>query len=65
MHLLTYVVVVGIMVAINALIGGRWWSFWIAAAWGGFLVLRFVVAAIIWRTLGRRWSGARGWRGRP
>jgi hypothetical protein len=63
LHLLTYVVVVGILIAVNALIGGRSWSLWIAAVWGGFLLLRFVVATIIWRMLGPRWSKGEKWRG--
>ncbi len=59
LHLLTYVVVVGILVAINFAIGGRWWSLGIAAVWGGFLVLRFAVSAFLWRRWGPRRPMAR------
>jgi hypothetical protein len=47
LHLLTFVVVISILVVINAFTGGRWWSLWIAAVWGGFLLLRFLVGIAI------------------
>ncbi len=51
-HLITYVIVMAVLVGINALMGGRWWSLWIAGVWGGFLLLRFVVGALVWQMLG-------------
>ncbi len=33
-HLLIYVVVVGLLVAINVYSGGAWWAHWVVLGWG-------------------------------
>ncbi len=40
-HLLTYIVVMGVLAAANIVIGGGWWSFWPMCAWGIGLALHF------------------------
>ena len=40
-HLLAYCVVMGILVGINILVGGGWWSFWPMCAWGLVFAFHF------------------------
>jgi len=50
-HLLTYVVVVGVLAVVDWLTGGGWWVGWVAGIWGAFLLLDFVrdfVGPLIW-----------------
>jgi peptidoglycan biosynthesis protein MviN/MurJ (putative lipid II flippase) len=63
LHLITYAIVVAILIGVNAVLGGPWWSLGIAAIWGGFLVLRFVVMAIVWRAMAPKGPRGGNWRG--
>ncbi len=54
-RLMSYLLVVSILVAINLVTGGRWWSLGVAAIWGGVLILRLVTAWVI----SRRWNRQR------
>jgi hypothetical protein len=48
---LTFVVVVGALALADWLTGGDWWVQWLAAIWGGFLVLallRVYVRPVLW-----------------
>ena len=57
-HLLTYVIVVGMMFLINLFTGGFWhgnfWFFWIAFFWG--IALAFQAARLFGDDIGRRWE---------
>lgn len=44
--LVTFVVVVGVLALIDWATGGGWWVQWVAAIWGGILVLEFVGAFV-------------------
>ena len=63
-HVLAYLIVVGILVTINAVLGGAWWSLGIALVWGGFLFLRFVVMAVLWHFMRPKGPVGPRWRGR-
>lgn len=50
-HLVTYLVVVGALAAIDGLTGGDWWVQWLAGIWGAILLLQFVgafVSPLLW-----------------
>ena len=46
-----FVVITGVLAAIDGATGGGWWVQWLAAIWGGILVLQFLgtfVAPMLW-----------------
>ena len=50
-NVLTFIVVVGVLALIDWLMGDDWWVQWIAAIWGGFLLLdllRIYVGPVLW-----------------
>jgi putative flippase GtrA len=42
-------VIILILVVINVLTGGPWWSLWVAAIWGGLLLLRVGTTLVFWQ----------------
>ena len=40
-HVLAYVGVMGVLIVLNFIIGGGWWSFWPMCAWGLVLAFHF------------------------
>ena len=40
-HLLAYGGVMGVLIVVNFIIGGGWWSFWPICAWGLLLAFHF------------------------
>jgi hypothetical protein len=49
--MVTFVVVVGAVALIDWLSGGDWWVQWVAAIWGGFLLLdmlRIYLGPALW-----------------
>lgn len=50
-NVVTFVVVVGVLALIDWLTGGDWWVQWVAAIWGGLLLLdllRIFVGPTLW-----------------
>ena len=48
-----FVVIVGILALLDWATGGGWWVQWVAAIWGGILVLRFLNAFVAPNLWGR------------
>jgi hypothetical protein len=40
-HVLAYSVIIGVLTAVNIVIGGGWWSFWPTCTWGIGLAFHF------------------------
>jgi hypothetical protein len=45
----TSAVIIFILLVINVLTGGPWWSPWVAAIWGGLLLLRVGTTIVFWQ----------------
>lgn len=46
-----FVAIIGVLAAIDGATGGGWWVQWLAAIWGGLLLLQFLgtfVAPMLW-----------------
>jgi len=45
----TSAMIILILLVINVLTGGPWWSLWVAAIWGGLLLLRVGTTIVFWQ----------------
>ena len=43
LHIIAYCVIMGAVLVVNIVIGGRWWSFWPMIAWGFALAVHFFI----------------------